>query len=259
MKYGDYSYITDKTAGQIGNYYVDKARNSSDIARYGAPKSEGATYLGRDTKGRINIPKEGIPQEIDEILLPEKGTEKMVDPRIAEADGTVYSWDDGYVDTSFTDGLSDVNDEEVVDNSFARFRGLMSAERGATLTSFDRGIESKIDELQNGTDESYDLTIWGQWDKEYAKLQKIKNTDVKDSIGAFDFMKKGNVPITAEIVGKEERLTGFWKEGTKKVAAAPIYKRPPGANDPELPYNAAPPVAAVIERSKAMGLAPASD
>lgn len=257
MKYGDYSYLTDRTGGPTGNYYIDKARNSTDFAKNGAPRDEGATYIGRDTKGRINIPKEGIPQEIDDILKPDDSVEKMVDPRIAEAEGTVYRWDPGFVDTSFTDGLTDTNDEEAVDNEFARFRGLMSAQRGAMLSEVNRGIAAKVKEIMSGLDEEYLLTVPGKWDVEYARLQKLKNTDTPEYIGALDFMKKGNVPITAEIVGKEGMIDGFWKDDTKQVPAAPTYVKPPGANEPELPYNAAPSVPQLLEQSKARGIGPA--
>lgn len=257
MKYGDYSYLLDKTKGHVGQYYVDKFRVAADFIK-GVPASDADAFLGRDAKGAVLVPKEGIPQEIDPIL---GGRDESApeDPRVAESEGAVYPWDRNYKDPKFdASTYADTDDEEVVENAFQAFRASVSSERGASLTSFDFATQIKVKKLKGGLSERYMLSLDGQLDREYARLQKIADmpflnptgmpqteipgTPYAGSVGALDFQKKTGEDIA------------FWAQ---EEATAP-YQRPPGADAPELPYNTNPSLGEMKAAQAAAGILPAS-
>lgn len=257
MGYGAYSYLTDKTKGHTNQYYVDKFRIASDFSK-GVPTCNADAKLGRDAKGAMLVPKEGIPQEMGDAL-PARVEDVDEDPRIAESEGAVYEWDLNYVDPQFLPSTyADVNNEEVAATAFAQFRGSTSAERGASITRMNFGAEARVQRIKAGIDEKSLLTLDGQLDVDYARLQKICNpptlsptgvpqTEIPGypyvgSVGALDFMEQ-----------KEESVASFWKDAVQKPLVQ-SYKKPSGAATADLPYNVAPSVALMQEQQEANGL-----
>nr|ATG31125.1 LRC5 [Griffithsia pacifica]5Y6P_E1 Chain E1, LRC5 [Griffithsia pacifica]5Y6P_F1 Chain F1, LRC5 [Griffithsia pacifica] len=252
MGYGAYSYITDKTKGHVNQYYVDKFRIASDWTK-GTPKTQADAVLGRTFKGAVLVPTEGIPQEFDPAIAPRDNTVDP-DPRIAESEGEVYPWDINYFDPQFLpSAYSDVNDPETVDSSFADFRSSMWESRRESLTAQDFGAVARVQRIKNGLDEKYLMTLDGMLDARYARFQKIAEpavlsptgtpmteipgTPYLGSVGAMDF------------IAQEEESVAFWKSGP---STTPVnYKRPSGAQTPNLPYNTAAPVAAINEAQEA--------
>ncbi|KAA8497555.1 hypothetical protein FVE85_5140 [Porphyridium purpureum] len=248
--YGDYSYSTDRTKGHVNQYYVDKARSRSDWGnRNVLPASEGDAVLGRTAKGAVAVPEFGIPQLDDPVLG--FGPDSMVDPRIAEADGAVWRWDAGFVDESMTlASCADISDEAVADEAFAKFRGSVLAERGAMITKAESATASVITSLRDGlySGEAQLLTASGQRLANVAGQEKIATisgytwdgqpqTEIPGkpfvkSIGAMDYMDgvEGGDVVAAKV-------GAFWKPKAPKEVP---YKRPMGANTPELPYNTVP-------------------
>lgn len=262
MGYGDYSYLTDKTKGHVQQYYVDKFRIAADFVK-GTPASDADGKLGRDAKGAMLVPTEGIPQEFD-AALPARDENVVPDPRIAEAKGAVFPWDMNYVDPQFLpSAYSDVDDENVAGEAFAAFRGSLSAERGAALTAMDFGAQARVKRIMAGLDETYLLCLDGALDANYARLQKIADpatftptgqpqteipgTAFLGSIGALDFQEKPG-----------ENLA-FWKDGQSGGAPELPYKRPSGSETPELPYNTSATVDEMKEAQSARGLLAAEE
>jgi hypothetical protein len=247
-KYGDYSYSTDKTKGHVQQYYVDKFRVATDFSRGLGPKTDADGVLGRDAKGRQIIPNGGVPQPVDPILFADM-TGVPADPRIADAEGVLYPWDNQYEDPAFAvDTYANVEDESVSDNAFAAFRAASSLERAESLRAAEAGREFLVEKIKGGLSESYLLSMEGKYVANYARLQNIKNVlqftptgapqsqlpgfDYLPSIGAMDFI------ATPAAVGGQAS-GAFWK-AAEPVSATPVYKAPLGASAPELPYNANP-------------------
>lgn len=256
MGYGDYSYLTDKTKGHVQQYYVDKFRIGQDFTKISI-NSQSAAMLGRDVKGAVYVPIEGIPQVFDPAL-PTSDEPTAPDPRLTEATGSVYPWDVNYEDPENADStFADVSDEEVADNAFAQFRASVAKERGMSLTAMDFGAAARVNRILEGLDESYLLTLDGALEARYARLQKICNpptftptgepqTEIPGfpymgSVGAMDFIEKPGAEIA------------FWKG--KDTAELP-YKKPSGSEMPELPYNTSAGVDALKEAQTARGLLP---
>lgn len=199
MGYGDYSYLTDKSKSHSGQYYAASVSTFGRLGK-GSPTVDPNALDGRNTKGGVLVPKEGIPQEIDPILLSE---EAMVDPRVAESEGTVYSWDATYMSKYGRGNASDLDDETVVDDAFAKFRDSLSEERDKKLSAMDCGAEARVEMIRKGLDEKYMLCFEGALEAAYARLQKISDpvfltssgepqTDIPGfpymkSVGAMDF------------------------------------------------------------------------
>lgn len=259
MGYGEYSYLTDKTKGHVQQYYVDKFRIVSDLAR-GVPLYAGVPMLGRGIMGGVEVPVEGIKQEFDPAL-PTSDEPTAPDPRLVEASGSLYPWDPNYVDPEWRgDTFADLSDEEITDLSFQQFRSSLAEERGKALTAMDFGANARIQRIKEGVDETELLTLDGALDVNYARLQKISNpptlsptgtpqTNIPGfpymaSVGAMDFIEKPN-----------EKLA-FWKG--PEPAELP-YKKPSGADTPELPYNTSPDVSEIQQGQAARGLMPGSE
>lgn len=265
MGYGDYSYTTDKTKGHVQQYYVDKFRVASDFSR-GAPASDDDAVLGRDRKGAVAVPTEGIPQPVDPILdadmylVPE-------DPRVAESKGAVYPWDVDYVDPEYEpENYADVEDDEVSDSAFAAFRQASQAERGNALGELDAALKYQVEKIKGGLSESLLLTMEGKYLANYARLQKVANvmqyspisgapqTEIPGipylpGIGALDFM-----PVPGE-----EKSGAFWAAPTPSEKTEVVYQKPMGANAPELPYNGTPSLEQMQAATEAKGLLPSSE
>lgn len=235
----------------MGQYYVDKFRIASDFGR-GTPKTEADALIGRTMKGGIFVPKQGIPQEIDPILLSE---EKMVDPRIAESEGEMYPWDRSFKDKYGGDNKTDMNDETVIDEAFAQFRGSLAEERGKKLTAMDSGAAARVERIRAGFEEKYLYCLDGALDVAYARLQKISNPMTLTSTGEPQTEIPG-FPYMASVgamnfqQGPAGSLT-FWK--TDQAKEAP-YMKPSGADTPEMPYGASPSVEQMKEAQEARGL-----
>lgn len=260
MGYGDYSYSTDKTKGHVQQYYVDKFRVASDFGRGSAPTDDGDAVLGRTAKGAALMPTGGVPQPVDPILLADMSGEDA-DPRVAESEGAVWRWDAGYADPAFAaESFADVESADVADDAFVAFRAASGGERAAALGSFDAALKYKVAKIQAGFSEKYMLTMEGQYEANYARLQKIKDivmftpsgqpaTELPgfpylQSIGAMDFQ-----PVAANEVN-----TAFWK--TKDAPSPVVYQKPMGAGAPDLPYNGSPSVEQMKAATKAKGLLP---
>ncbi|OSX68881.1 hypothetical protein BU14_2132s0001 [Porphyra umbilicalis] len=232
MGYGDYSILTDETKAPVGNYYADKFRRASDFTR-GVALTDASAMYGRSAKGAIVVPKQGVPQELDEGLARIDGAPD--DPRVAEADGAVWSWDANYDNPNYK-GMTEADQESAEEAAFASFRAACATDRAATLAASDRVTDATVAKLAGDLSEGFKLTLEGQHAVEYARLQKIKNhpmtagvegkpqTEVPGtaylaSIGAADFEgKKGTYPASAIIVGKEQGDGAFWN--TPVVEAA---------------------------------------
>lgn len=261
MGYGDYSYTTDRTKGHVQQYYVDKFRIAADFVK-GSPASAADAILGRNVKNGILVPKQGIPQVMDDAL-PSRDETVAPDPRIAESEGAVYPWDINYVDPAFQPSArSDINDETTADNAFAAFRSSCVEDRRASLSAMDFGAAARVNRILGGLDESYLLTLDGALDVSYARLQKIVDiptlsptgqpqTEIPGypylkSVGALDFQKKPGEEIA------------FWKTPASTVPGK-VYKRPSGSDTPDLPYNTSATLDEMKEAQSARGLLPAEE
>lgn len=247
MGYGAYSYLTDKSKGHVNQYYVDKFRTITDFAR-GVPQSLGDALVGRNIKSGVLVPSKGIPQLVDTPEIPIL-SDVEADPRIAETDGSLYPWDIKYVNPKFgADTYQDLNDPDVADDALAKFRSSVAMDRSAALTAMDFGAAERINRLKKGTmEESYMLTLDGQLDIEYAKVEKIAfipslnptgipQTEIPGypylkAVGALDFQDSPGI--------------AFWK--SDDAPGEKSYKKPSGADTPELPYNTAPSNDALLE------------
>lgn len=237
MGYGDYSYLTDETKGHVGQYYVDKFRIASDFGR-GAPKTQADALIGRTMKGGVLVPKQGIPQEIDPMLLSE---EKMVDPRIAESEGEVYSWDRSFKDKYGGKKQTDLDDKEVMDGAFSEFRSSLAEERGKTLKAMNFGAAARMERIRAGFEEKYLCCLDGALDVAYARLQKISNPvtlspagEPQTEIPGFPYM--GSVGAMNFQQGPAGGIT-YLKALQDKEA---LYKNPSGADTPEISSSATP-------------------
>lgn len=201
MGYGSYSYLTDKTQGHTNQYYIDKFRTKADLAKQSL-SSKGEAMFGLTTKGKRNIPTEGVPQPLDSAL-PSFDPTAPEDPRVAEAEGAVYFWDDAYQnpesDTESTD--EDPEDSEDPTKSFVEFRKAMSESRMASLNELDARAKYRRERLSAGLDQSYLLTMDGQLDYRYSVTEKISSTgsSTSSSVSALDFLPK------------EDEDTPFWQ------------------------------------------------
>jgi hypothetical protein len=236
MGYGDYSYSTDKTKGHVQQYYVDKFRVVGDFVR-GTPRSDADAMLGRSAKGGVLVPKGGVPQPVDPILLADV-TGVPEDPRIAESEGSTWEWDSGYLNPEFAASTyADVDDEEVSARAFAAFRTASSAERGAVLGELDAALKFRVEKILDGFSEEYMLTLEGQHEANYARLQHIKDVVMftpdgqpwasipgfpyLPPVGAMDFM-----PIS---------VNKSWKTLASPGSTEAVYPKPIGAIAPKLP------------------------
>lgn len=256
MGYGDYSYQTDRTKGHVQQYYVDKFRIASDFTKRG-PQTPADAMLGRDMKGALYVPLEGIPQELDPAL-PTSDEPTAVDPRLAEATGELYRWDINYSDPEWApETFADVSDEETAETAFQRFRASVSAERGQAITAMDFGAAARVQGIKEGLDEKYLLCLDGSLDATYARLQKISNPPMLSPTGTPQteipgFPYLGSVGAM-DFVDKPGESIAFWKGDD----AVPLpYKRPSGADTPELPYNTSPKIDELKEAQAARGLLP---
>ena len=257
MGYGKYSYSTDKTKGHVQQYYVDKFRIAADFIK-GTPATADDAVLGCDIKNAKLVPKEGIPQPIDPILIAGPAPE---DPRVAEASGSLYPWDIGYKDPKFApESYANLDDESVSNTAFAQFRSSVSASRGASLTAMDFGAVARVNRLLKGIPESYLLSLDGALDAEYLRLQKLANppglnptgmpqseipgTPYLGSVGALDFQKKKETEIA------------FWKDTSGTQPSTLPYKKPSGKDTPDLPYNTSSTVDELKASQAARGLLP---
>lgn len=259
MGYGDYSYLTDKTKGHVNQYYVDKFRTISDFAR-GVPQSAGDAMLGRNLKGGVYIPSEGIPQLVDTPEIPILSNVEP-DPRIVETEGSLYPWDINYVKPEFQpDTYQDLDDPDVADDALAKFRSSVAMDRSAALSAMDFGAAARINRLKKGTmEESYMMTLDGQLDIEYAKVEKIAfipslnptgipQTEIPGypylkAVGALDFQGSSSI--------------AFWKSDDAPVEKS--YKKSSGAELPELPYNTAPTNNELLEAQEARDIVPKTE
>eukprot|EP00168_Porphyra_purpurea_P011008 TRINITY_DN275_c0_g1_i1.p2 TRINITY_DN275_c0_g1~~TRINITY_DN275_c0_g1_i1.p2 ORF type:complete len:259 (+),score=122.33 TRINITY_DN275_c0_g1_i1:3-779(+) len=232
MGYGDYSILTDETKAPVGNYYVDKFRRASDFTR-GVALTDASAMYGRSSKGAIAVPTKGVPQELDEGLA--RTDDAPEDPRVAEADGAVWSWDVNYDNPDYK-GMTEEDQAAAEEAAFASFRAACATDRAATLAASDRITDATVAKLAGDLSEGFKLTLEGQHAVEYARLQKIKNHPVTggvdgkpqtevpgtaylSSIGAADFGgKKGTYPASAIIVGKEMGDGAFWNEPIVEAA-----------------------------------------
>lgn len=274
MKYGDYDYKTDRTKGHVGQYYVDKFRIASDFSK-GIPASEADSALGRNSKGQVAVPVEGIPQIVDDAILA-RDPESKPDARLTEIYGNAYPWDSAY-DPSIHGGytlvqgqaggyalpapapMGDLDDESVADDAFSKFRGASAGDRGSALSKQDLDATTRAQMRAEGYTENFLLTIEGQHDRLHSMVERLKQVpfltpygkpqsevagnDYLGSVGALDFLKK-----------KEEEIA-FWKDTVPEKT----YKRPMGANTPDLPYNTAPSIGAIKEGQAAAGIIPAAE
>lgn len=241
MGYGAYTYTTDKTKGHVNQYYVDKFRNASDFAK-GSPACLADSLVGRTPKGGVVVPTKGIPQLEDTPEIPIiAGVEP--DPRLAETEGSVYSWDAQFINPDFLPStFADVNDEEVADMALAQYRGMVSSERNASLTAMDFGAVERVKKLTSGEGltEKYMLTLDGQLDVEYVKLQKLgyppsfNPTGIPQTeIPGYDYLP--SVGALDAIMTKDVDNVAFWASRSDQLEAP--YKTPAGNDMPELPYN----------------------
>lgn len=192
MGYGDYSYLTDRTSGHVQQYYTHKFQTAQN---YGAGGPT-AAKLGRDLKGGVFVPIEGIPREVDPAL-PTSDEPTAPDPRLVEVTGAMYPWDPNYEDPALASStLENVSDEEVASNAFAKFRSSVYKERGMALTAMDFGAAARVESLKEGFDATHLLTFDGALDVAYARAQKISNpqfdipgTAGVGSVGAMDLIQ----------------------------------------------------------------------
>lgn len=260
MGYGAYSYSTDKTKGHTRQYYVDKFRVTTDFTR-GAPATQADAFLGCDVKHSPLVPKQGIPQPLDDALPP-RDESVTPDPRIAESEGAVYPWDVNYVDPKFLPSTyADISNDTVAENAFQNFRESMWQDRCASLSAMDFGAVYRVNRIKEGLDESTLLTLRGALDVVYARLQhvdepatlsptgrpqtEIPGTPYLSSVGAIDFLPKPGDSIA------------FWNDAPGTDVQPELhYKRPSGNATPDLPYNTNPTVDAIKEAQEARNLLP---
>eukprot|EP00178_Gracilaria_changii_P017714 TRINITY_DN504_c0_g2_i1.p1 TRINITY_DN504_c0_g2~~TRINITY_DN504_c0_g2_i1.p1 ORF type:complete len:336 (-),score=46.19 TRINITY_DN504_c0_g2_i1:2075-2965(-) len=256
MGYGKYSYITDKTKGHVNQYYVDKFRTIADFSK-GIPASMADAMVGRDQKGRVKVPAEGIPQPLDPALPP-RVEDVAPDPRIAEAEGVLYPWDPNYVNPEFApESFGNTEDSEIVEDAFQKFRSSIAEERTSALTAMDFGAVARKQRIKAGLDEKYLLCLDGALDATYARLQNIADPMVFSPYGEPQTEIPG-MPFTPSVGAMDFQTTpgeeiNFW--ATEK-AISPQYKKPSGADTPELPYNVSPTVDEMKEAQKARGIIP---
>ncbi|KAI0563907.1 hypothetical protein FGB62_32g243 [Gracilaria domingensis] len=249
---------TDKTKGHVNQYYVDKFRILTDFTKRG-PSNPSDAMLGRDIKGRILVPTEGIPQPFDPALPPRDET-ATPDPRIAEAEGVSYPWDPNYVDPKFAPGTyADCEDEAIADDAFQKFRSAVAEQRTSALTAMDFGAVARKQRIRAGLDEKYLLCLDGALDAAYARLQDISDPPMFTPYGEPQTEIPGQ-PFTASVGAMDFQTTpgekiDFWSSETSETIE-PSYKRPSGANTPELPYNVSPTVDAMKEAQQARGILP---
>lgn len=242
---------------------MDKFRIASDFGRFSAPRSDADAVLGRDAKGAVLVPKNGVPQEVDDVLKADMSG-VAEDPRVAESEGKVWAWDRGFEDPEFAaDTFADIDDAAVADQAFASYMGQSQAERGRMLSGLDASLDFRVKKIQAGLSENFLLSMEGKYEANYGRLQKIKETpqftptgapqteipgfDYLGGIGALDFMEPAI----------NERNGAFWKK--EQVAVTGVYQKPMGANAPELPYNTTPTVEQLKAQTIAKGLLPQND
>lgn len=239
-------------------YYIDKFRTVSDFGR-GVPLYASTPMLGRGIMGGVEVPKEGIKQVFDPAL-PTSDEPTAPDPRLVEASG-LYPWDSDYVDPEWrADTFANMSDDEIADQSFQEFRASVSESRGMALTAMDFGATARVERIIGGIDEKELLTLDGALDVNYARLQKISNPATLNPTGSPQTEIPGIPYLTSvgamDFIEKPGEKVAFWK--TDKPADLP-YKRPSGADTPELPYNASPDVAEIQEGQAARGLLPGDE
>lgn len=178
MGYGSYSYITDKTQGHTNQYYVDKFRRVEDLAKFTSPLSDDDAAIGRTAKGTVKVPKQGIPEPRDSALPPIDPTAPE-DPRIAEAEGSVYPWDSSFQNSEFDSSTyADINDEEVSSDAFYQFRKAMTDTRGGALSDVNSRLKYRNERFKAGLDDKYILTLDGQHDINHMITEKMLSPSV---------------------------------------------------------------------------------
>lgn len=240
----------------MNQYYVDKFRIAADFAK-GAPATTADASIGRNAKGGVLVPKNGIPQEVDPAIAYDG--ELMEDPRIAESEGSLYFWDKNYDDPKFAPSTyADLDDEDVAEDALIKYRGAMAEERTMMLTKMDFGAAARVQRIKQGISEPELLTLDGALDAAYARLQKVcdpptlgptgvPQTEIPGmpymgSCGAMDFIEKPGEDVA------------FWKEDSVE----PTFKRPSGEDTPDLPYGVSPTVDQLKAEQKARGILPSS-
>lgn len=260
MGYGDYSILTDKTQGHTNNYYIDKFRNIEDFAK-GPPQTLDDALLGRNIKGGVLVPTEGIPQLEDTPEIRIDMDNAVPDPRVAESEGAMYPWDINYKDPKFApETYADIDDPEVADTALSQFRASVWKDRQASLTAMDFGATARVNRIIDGLDETYMLTLDGQLDVEYAKLQKVSYPMSFTPYGEPETTIPGKPYLGSvgalDLIEKPGESFAFWKTKTENP---PTFKKPAGSELPELPYNTAAPVDAMIEAQESRDIIPKAD
>lgn len=198
MGYGSYSYITDKTQGHTNQYYIDKFRKVEDLAKFTSPLSDDDAMVGRTAKGTVKVPKQGIPEPRDSALPPIDPTAPE-DPRIAEAEGSLYPWDSSFKNPDFDpSSYADINDEEVSSDAFSQFRSAMSDTRGMSLSTVDSQSKYRKERLKAGLDDTYLLTLDGQHEIGHMITEKMLSpsmgtrteTGYPQPVSALDFISQ---------------------------------------------------------------------
>jgi hypothetical protein len=149
MGYGDYSYSTDRTQGHLQQYYIDKFRVAADFARGRGPTDDADAIVGRNAKGAVLIPRGGVPQPVDPILLPDPAFDPPAteDPRVAEAEGAMYPWDRAYKDPRLEQGTpTDLDDPEIFDSAFVDFVSATKEDRRQALNAFRDAFFYRLEE-----------------------------------------------------------------------------------------------------------------
>lgn len=180
MGYGDYKFSSTSITGYVDQYNVDKFRNLGSFANaaYGNVEAR----LGTSKKGKIVVPKEGIPQVPDgELAFNPDDPNSPVDPRVSEISGELYSWDKKCQEQVVT--FADLDEPEVAQSAFSAFRSSLAAERSAALAQKEAGAEYRVSRILEGVNEARLLTVDGQHEVTYARLQEIADIPYFTSSG----------------------------------------------------------------------------
>lgn len=201
MGYGDYSYITDQTTGQVQRPYVNHLGSPGGRLK-GLMASVSSDTFGGSSKGKIDIPKEGIPQLEDSELIPIDNNAPP-DPRLAETEGKLYPWDPNHPKSESENDstLSKMEEDEAARKAMSQFRSSMASERSAALSAYQQGTTARVERIKGGLDETYKLTMDGQLELKYARVEGIIDAGgpASGSVGALDNFDMGRNSIVVSI------------------------------------------------------------
>lgn len=228
MGYGDYSYSTDKTTGQVNKTFVNLLGTDSARVKGLAAYADESVVGGSRKGGGSRVPKDGIPQLENSSVLP-VNIEAPQDPRIAETEGAVYPWDPNYRDPNESAYSGDKDEEEVGTEAMGEFRKLMSQERNAALSAMKAGASARVERIKGGLDENYLMTFDGQLDLSYARSEKISDppfltttgqpqTEIPgfeylQSVGALDFQDSDQLPFSKDAAAQRKASLQGLPEG----------------------------------------------